>query len=70
MLYDIRGKANLQRPCKDQRLPGVLGEGGMSGWDTEGVVDSENTLHDTLIIDPCHCALVQTQTMQQEQTLR
>ena len=42
----------------------------MSGWDTEGVVGSENTLYDTLIIDPCHCVLVQTQTMQQEQTLR
>ena len=41
---------------KDERLQGLTGRG-EARWDPEGLVGSGDTLHDTVVIGSCHCAL-------------
>ena len=53
----------LMQMVKDQWLPGISEQGGMTVWSTEGLEDSENTPDDTIMMDTCHYTHVQIHRM-------
>lgn len=61
-LYDILGKAKQWIVRKSVVLRSCGGER-MKSRSTEDFQGSENSLYDTIMMDTCHCAFVQTHTM-------
>lgn len=58
MWHSSKGKAI--ETVKEQRLPGVMGKGGMKRQITIGLQGSGNSLYDIIMVDSCHYTFVQT----------